>query len=110
LIFRLSRRAHGGAAGHHRGTAGVAAVTVGDFCSVTMHHPHMFDRDLQLVGDDLAERGGDALTHRVTAGIKDDLASVVDFDPRVLPRANTARLDEAADADANGAAFFLGFR
>ena len=107
FVFDFARRADGGAAGHHRRSAGVAAVAVGNLRRVAMHDAHVVDGTLQLVGDDLAQRGGDALADGVAAGIEDDLAGVVDLDASIFPRADAAGFDEAADADADGAPSFF---
>ena len=72
-----------------------------------MNHAHVVDGNLQLVGDDLAQRGCNALADGVAAGIQHDLAGVVDLDPGIFPGADAAGFDEATDADADGAAFVL---
>ena len=68
-----------------------------------MHHPHIVNRTLEFIGDDLAERGGDPLTDRIAAGIKHHFAGVVDFDPSVFPWPNATGLDKATDPEADGA-------
>ena len=72
-----------------------------------MHDADILYGNLQLIGNDLAQRRRDALADRVAAGVKDDLAGIVDFDPSILPWADAAGFDEAADADADSAAFEL---
>ena len=72
-----------------------------------MNHAYVVDGTFQLIGDDLAQRGCNALAHGVASGIQHDLAGVIDLDAGVFPGADAAGFDEAADADADGAAFHL---
>src|SRR5687767_8088991 len=63
---------------------------------------------MQFIGDDLAERRGNALTNGVATGVQQDFAATVDLDSSILPRSNAAGFDEAAYTDSDGSAFLLG--
>ena len=108
LVLDLAARAHRGAAAHDGAAAGVAAVAEGHLGGVAVHHPHVVDGHAHLVGDDLAQGGGDALPHGVDAAVEHHAAVVADLHPGVLPGADAAGLHEAADAHAHGPAFRLG--
>src|SRR4030095_8500788 len=67
---------------------------------------HVFQAHLQLVGDNLAQNSVDSLAHRVAAGIQHHLSGVVELYASIFPGYEPAGLDEATDADTNGAACF----
>ena len=104
LVLDLAARAHRGAPAHDGGAAGVAAVAVGHLGGVAVHHAHVFDGHAHLVGDDLAQGGGDALPHRVDAAVEHHAAVVAHLHPGVFPGSDAAGLHEAADAHAHGPA------
>ena len=72
-----------------------------------MNHAHVVDGTLQFVGDDLAQRGCNALADGVASGIQHDFTGIVDLDPGIFPGTDAAGFDEAPDADTDGAAFDL---
>src|SRR5262245_46573890 len=71
-----------------------------------MDNAHVLQAHVQLIGDDLAQNSVDSLAHRVAAGIEHHFSSIVELYASIFPGSEPAGLDEATNADADGAAFF----
>src|SRR5262245_13158931 len=71
-----------------------------------MDDAHVFQAHLQLVGDDLAQDSVDSLAHRVAPGVEHHLSGIIELYASIFPGSEPAGLDEATDADTDGAACF----
>ena len=107
-----------GAAGNHQRTAGERAPAVRRAVGIAMHDPDHVGRDAELVGDDLRQRGAQALSVRRRADARLDEAGGIDADNDGFPTrrdfhaargkrrtAVAGALAECGKADAEMAAF-----
>ena len=85
LARTLLRGDQRGAAGDHQRAAGEGAPAVGRAVGVAVHDLDHVGRDADLVGDDLRQRGAQALAVRRGADARLDEAGRIDGDDHRLP-------------------------